>query len=209
MWQWNDNPFRYAVLDQACDPALVREAAKSFDEVPADNWYQYNSVLERKRTTRKLTLAAYVLLRWLRNLCPPELVSDDSLHGGGMHELLPGGWLGCHLDCDTHPVTGYRRAVNAILYLTAAEGGALELWKSPDDPEPAVEIAPQAGRLVIFETSDVSWHGVAPVQGTVSRRSLACYWWEPVLTETRRPRALFANRSGDPDVAQLIKERAQ
>ena len=119
---------------------------------------------------------------------------DISRHGAGLHMLPVGGFLDPHLDCDRHPSTGYRRAQNAILFLDdflPEWGGDLHLY-DPDLSGNGTRITPKAGRVVVFDCGDESYHGVpGPVCGPIPRRSLAVYWWEPVDWTPKRPRAQF------------------
>jgi hypothetical protein len=132
------------------------------------------------------------LLAAMNALCPDGLVADETLYGGGLHLTSR---LDVHLDCDAHPQTGYRRAINAILYLDTLQEGPLELW-SEDVSACVAQVYPARGRLCVFETNDVSYHGV-PHEVSTPRRSLAVYWWEPTRAESRRPRAQFVARPGD------------
>jgi Rps23 Pro-64 3,4-dihydroxylase Tpa1-like proline 4-hydroxylase len=143
-------------------------------------------------------------------------VTDPTLHGGGLHSIPDGGRLDVHLDCDRHPVTRYRRALNAILFLDNWEHawrGNLNLYWS--SLVRCVSIAPAAGRLVLFETGDESLHGVpGPVKHPEGfpRRSLAVYFWEPVAGDATRPRAQFVAMPGespDPIRDAWRKERMQ
>ena len=97
--------------------------------------------------------------------------------------MRPGDYLRMHLDADRHPLTGLERRANAILFLTGDCGGPLILGESPVQPTP--------GRLVLFETTDESWHGVpGPITG--ARLSLSSYWWGLPRGAAKRGRAEFA-----------------
>lgn len=170
------------------------------------NWLAYESPGERKQTLRDDIPAAHLeAIHWLNELCPLGLVPDKTLHGAGLHMLMPGGFLDPHLDCDVHPVTGYRRAQNAILFLddfSTDWGGDLYLY-DPDLSGWAKRITPKAGRMVVFDCDDKSYHGVpGPVCGPIPRRSIAVYWWEPGQWTAKRPRAQFvalANETPNPE----------
>jgi Rps23 Pro-64 3,4-dihydroxylase Tpa1-like proline 4-hydroxylase len=127
----------------------------------------------------------------LMGLCSPEfawrltemtgirdLVPD--LHGGGMHLTPPGGKLGIHTDFNMG-LNGHRR-LNVLLFLNSrwntAWGGDLELWRR--DRTFSVRIAPVANRLVVFSTSERSFHGhpdplACPPDR--ARKSLAVYFF--------------------------------
>lgn len=129
----------------------------------------------------------------------PGLISDPTLHGGGLHVTSPGGHLSVHLDYDLHPfMPGMRRAVNLIAFLNpewrVEWGGALVLCNPMG--EPMVRIHPAPGRMVAFETNDLSYHGVEPVTGPVERVTAAMYFLAPAGPQNTRRRALFIPNRG-------------
>lgn len=99
------------------------------------------------------------------------------VYGGGMHLSGPGAHLDIHADFNRHPRTAWRRRANLIVYLNEgwdpAWGGCLELDHTVTTP-------PEMGRLVVFETSERSWHGhPAPIADGHWRKSIACYYYNP------------------------------
>lgn len=193
----------HTVTDLCIEPQLKRwQAAWPWNA----NWLRYDSPGECKLTLRdSIPETLSDALRWLDTLCPAGLVTDISRHGAALHMLPVGGFLDPHLDCDRHPATGYRRAQNAILFLDdflPEWGGDLHLYDS-DLSGKATRITPKAGRVVVFDCDDESYHGVpGPVVGPIPRRSLAVYWWEPVDWTPKRPRAQFvalANETPNPE----------
>ena len=111
------------------------------------------------------------------------LVSDPYFDGGGLHQTLPGGRLMVHADFNRHHHLRLDRRINAILYLNRdwreEYGGHLELW----DAEMRAcrrRILPTFNRLVIFGTTDFTYHGhpdplTCPEGRT--RKSLALYYF--------------------------------
>jgi SM-20-related protein len=62
----------------------------------------------------------------------------------------------------------HTKLITALLYLNEdwqADGGRLRLLRSPDPNDFAVEIAPEAGTLIVFRRGENSWHGHAPFAG--------------------------------------------
>jgi Rps23 Pro-64 3,4-dihydroxylase Tpa1-like proline 4-hydroxylase len=111
------------------------------------------------------------------------IIADQAIVGGGLHEIYPGGYLNVHTDFNFHPQSGHHRRLNILYYLNPEWReeweGKLELW--PEDfSGPFAEIAPILNRMVIFETSEISYHGhPKPLrfpQG-LTRRSLATYYY--------------------------------
>lgn len=107
----------------------------------------------------------------------PELLSDPKQTGAGLHSIPPGGFLKMHTDFRYLP-SGWRRRLNLLIYLSpawrAVWGGALILGKPPASKT----ILPKAGRAVLFETTDSSWHGhPRPTLANIHRRSIAVYYY--------------------------------
>jgi 2OG-Fe(II) oxygenase superfamily len=123
---------------------------------------------------------------WLRDLeyitGIPRLLGDPEFDGGGMHVTGPGGRLDVHVDFNYLAKHQLHRRLNILIYLNptwqAAWGGNIELW----DREVKTcrqSFLPQLNRCVVFETSDISYHGVAPVRcpPEIARRSFASYYY--------------------------------
>lgn len=197
-------PFRWWVFDGWCPPwpDLVRLPVPSSDCWEA----RYDNDCERaKLTTRKAGWLSFLTGdlfptmeahggEWRRRLGYP-VRPDPTMHGGGLHVMLPGGHLSTHLDYDAHPlVAGERRALNLIAFLNpewrAEWGGGLQLC----DPMGEVKkrILPAPGRMVAFEVGDTSYHGVGRVADHAPPRvTAAVYYLSPAGPANTRRRALF------------------
>lgn len=123
----------------------------------------------------------------------PDLLHDPDYVGGGTHENCQGQGLAAHVDFNFHPRTRWHRRLNLIVYLNPEWrqewGGTLELHSDPwhPDDDRIASILPLFNRAVIFETSEVSWHGFSairlpPERVGLSRKSFAIY-----LYTTQRP----------------------
>ncbi|MCB9599808.1 MAG: 2OG-Fe(II) oxygenase [Sandaracinus sp.] len=112
----------------------------------------------------------------------PKLIADPKLAGGGMHVTGPSGRLDVHVDFNFDEERQWHRRMNLLLYLNPewpdAWGGGVELWDRKVKRR-YHRFAPLLNRVVVFETSHISYHGVEPVTCPPSkaRRSFATYYY--------------------------------
>lgn len=112
----------------------------------------------------------------------PKLLADPQLDGGGMHITGPGGRLDVHVDFNFIERTKWHRRLNILVYLNPvweqSWGGEIELWDSQARHRHHA-FAPLLNRCVVFETSEISYHGVGPVRcpKDVARKSFAAYYY--------------------------------
>jgi hypothetical protein len=203
-------PFTHAVIDGVGNPRLLEKLARQWPSKGWLGWVGYDPAIEGKMASdlsTPLPPQAGSLLALLASMDLGQLVlrlntvADLSLHGGGLHEVLPGGHLGCHLDASHHPRLGLARAWSAVLWVhTRWEpewGGELVLHDS--GRQPVVSIDPLPGRLAVFATTPTSWHSVNRVSGPQPRRSLALFGYRDCPGNVTRPRSLFAAAPGEDD----------
>jgi hypothetical protein len=112
---------------------------------------------------------------------------DATYFGGGIRESASGTFLPAHLDFNHHPQTQYHRRMNLLFYLNdewdAGWGGNLQVHRDPNvftgDTSLVQSYPPLRNRCLIFETSEISWHGfdrLALPEGK-SRRAFTVYYY--------------------------------
>jgi Rps23 Pro-64 3,4-dihydroxylase Tpa1-like proline 4-hydroxylase len=194
----NATPYPYIKIERFLDPEAAKEIAAaypSFDDARGKGT-EFTTVNEQKKvqiTDTKLfptpisrlndALASAEFLSDLSYITSmPGLVADNKLIGGGMHITGPGGRLDVHVDFNYVEDRKLHRRLNLLLYLNPDWnehwGGRIQLWDK-DVRRCEVDLSPVFNRCVIFETSDISYHGVTPVNPSAPapRQSFATYYY--------------------------------
>lgn len=189
-------PFEHIVFDDFLPETVLDEVLDEFPAPDQGEWTAYESENELKLASRRdtpmgeatrellgeLNSAAFIdFLEELTGIA--GLVPDPHFEGGGLHQIVAGGHLNVHVDFNRHPRTGLQRRLNVLLYLNRdweeQYGGALELWSS-EQRRCEKRIAPLFNRLVVFSTTERSYHGhpepLACPPGR-TRKSLALYYY--------------------------------
>jgi hypothetical protein len=202
-----EKPVRHWIVDGKVPDELLAPILAQLPQSPDDgDWIVYNNDCERLKFARtKLTLAEEHLFRylrspefldWLRSLTEmADLCCDTDLYGAGIHLTKPGGYLQCHLDHALNP-NGMERRLSLIAFLDNAwseDWGGPLVFYDPTAKKRLSKIYPQKGRLAIWESSDLAYHGVEEVFQR-DRVSAACYYLTRPRHGATRQRALFVPR---------------
>jgi len=196
--EFHDNrPYPHVHLKDFLDREVAAEMASEFPDMATDAWTRYKHQNENKLGLAKREMFPQLLgevvdelnsdafVHWLSELTGiPNLVSDDMLEGGGLHQSTTGGFLNVHTDFSNHHYhKHWRRQVNLILYLNPKWdeqwGGALELWDR-EMRHCITKVPPLFNDALIFRTDEISYHGFPdPLRcpTTESRKSLALYYY--------------------------------
>ena len=140
----------------------------------------------QKNHTRNLLqfLNSSSFIDFLQTLCgiSEPLITDPHFLGGGLHETKKGGFLKVHADFCKHSETFLDRRVNLIIFLNKnwrnSYKGNLTLFDK--NMKNSKEISPNFNKIVIFNTTDFTFHGVPdPLEcpEDISRKSLALYYF--------------------------------
>ncbi len=112
----------------------------------------------------------------------PSLLGDEKFVGGGLHSTGARGHLDVHLDFNLLRDRQLHRRLNILVYLNKGWqedwGGEFELWDE-DVKVRHAKFLPVFNRCVMFETNDISYHGVNAVKcpDGQARKSFAAYYY--------------------------------
>lgn len=228
----NASPFPHIMIDNFFPEERVREVAREIEaakidpEAPGYGWLDKRRVSDLEKMppkTRKMVeeLNSRPFLEWLERLTGIEgLQPDPYLEGGGIHQIPPGGYLKIHTDFNWHRRLGLHRRINALLYLNEdwqeEWGGQLELWDEKDisseDGKASAAFSPLFNRMVIFSTTDFSYHGhphelQCPPDRT--RNSIALYYYskERPASEIKFDRSEMTNYRERPNEQLGLKHK--
>ncbi len=135
----------------------------------------------------------------------PDLLSDPTLQGGGMHLMRSGARLDVHVDFNMMKGAQRFRRLNILIFLNPAWqddwGGRFELW-DPEVTRQLGEFSPRFNRCVFFATSEKSFHGVEPVKSPddQARQSFAAYYYTEEAPEDwggEHHTTVFRHRPGE------------
>jgi hypothetical protein len=196
------SPFPFVKIDKFLDPAFAKEVADAYPSFASATVQgrSFNAIHERKKvqisdskrfpvpvTKLNDALASSEFLSVLSYVAGiPDLLADEELGGGGMHITGPGGRLDVHIDFNYLENRQLHRRLNLLLYLNPIWderwGGHIQLWDQ-NVKSCRQAFAPRFNRCLIFETSEISFHGVRPVsaEAPFPRISFAAYYY------TRQP----------------------
>lgn len=213
-------PFRYVVFEGFFKSSVVEQIYDAYPTITDGKWDgttyvdQKNkfqkSAFERGSTFDEVfrELNSSQFLKWLDGVTGvPELLGDDELFGGGLHQSIQGAFLNVHVDYNIHPKTRFHRRLNVLVYMNRdwkdEYEGHLELWDlSNNKKDQLAKIAPLFNRCVIFETNEISYHGHPRPLKTpegMNRKSIATYYYTQSRPEheiTGEHNTIFVNTEG-------------
>jgi Rps23 Pro-64 3,4-dihydroxylase Tpa1-like proline 4-hydroxylase len=189
-------PFPHIVIDDFLPEYILDNILTEFPQSGDIDWQKFENKSEKKLAnkhernmgdhTRALLyqLNSSTFIEFLENLTDIKgIIPDPHFEGGGLHQIEKGGYLKMHVDFNRHTKLNLDRRLNLLLYLNKdwqeEYGGYLELWDK-EITKCEKKILPIFNRLVIFTTTDFTYHGhpeplTCPEGRT--RKSLALYYY--------------------------------
>ena len=206
-FEYSESPYKHFIVDNFLPEHIVEECIRNFPSKDDEIWEVTNDrdIEVKQRTKWKSEfdipdgisdvvriLNSSLFLETMTSVMDiHKLIPDPYYTGGGLNVSYASGLLDVHVDGNYHDATGLNRRLNALLYLNHdwkdKWGGHLGFYD--DQGEECIKrIAPIFNRLVVFDTSDISFHGLPdPIKcpQDVSRKSIVLYYY----TKEERPKA--------------------
>jgi len=223
----DNKPYSYVIIDNFFKDDIANNITSNFPKVD-NNWHKYNNPIEYKFALDNLknmppnisdifnllsTNNFIDIIKKITNI--QTLEYDPYLHGAGLHSHPNNGRLHIHLDYEKHPISGKERRLN-LIYFTNNDwkeeyNGDLQIWEK-NMSSCAKKIYPKFNRAIIFQTNDISWHGLPEkivCPENISRQTLAYYWVSDLETKKKesmyRLKAKFVKRPFEPIDERMVK----
>jgi Rps23 Pro-64 3,4-dihydroxylase Tpa1-like proline 4-hydroxylase len=191
-------PFPHFMIDNFLDEAFAEQVLQAFPsfEEAAQIGRMFSAVNEKRKIqvtdaskfaqpiaelNRALASPEFLdLLSYVFDI--PKLLPDEELVGGGIHQTGARGHLDVHVDFNYIESRQLHRRLNILIYFNKGWkpewGGNIELW----DKDVQVchhSFSPIFNRCVVFQTSEISYHGVTAVRcpEDQTRKSFAAYYY--------------------------------
>ncbi len=207
-------PYPYIVIDNFLKPEVAEAMYDNFPKV--DELRKHYKNLNEKKSEGssfdqyhpdfnhvRQELGSQAFLTFMEKLTGIEgLILPDDHRGSGLHQGTDGSYLDVHVDFSVHPILNLHRRLNLLIFLNKnwkpEYGGALELW-DPKVKNLEAEIMPGFNKAVIFECSDVSYHGYDKIsipEGE-TRKSMFVYLYTPVGPHVKYHDTIFKARPSE------------
>ena len=221
-----NEPIRHVVIDNFLSPEFTKRLFQSFPAL-ADMKTHYRGLNEKKSESSDFSklhpdfeklhhvLCSEEFTQWISawSGIEPLYTINDRL-GYGLHQGGNNSFLDIHIDYNIHPIKKLFRKLNLIIFFNENWerdwGGQLELWDK-DVKNCIQSITPIFNRCVIFECSEVSYHGYKKmtVPPEVTRKSFYQYYFIPVTQSVNYHDTVFKPRPDESPIKKVstsIKE---
>lgn len=217
----SNKPICHLVIDNFLQADLAQAIFDHFPPMKEMNTHykginekkaEHSNFLELNGSFQQLheALLSQEFISWLEQVTGIRLLEtiEDRL-GYGLHQGANSSFLDIHIDYNLHPIKKMFRKLNLILFFNPQWendwGGNLELWDK--DVKTCVQsIAPVFNRCVIFECSEVSYHGYdkITVPEGITRKSCYQYYFIPVTDNISFHDTMFKPRPKEPFTKKVV-----
>jgi Rps23 Pro-64 3,4-dihydroxylase Tpa1-like proline 4-hydroxylase len=189
-----NKPIRHLVIDNFLRDEVAKVIYDNFPSLEGMNTH-YKGLNEKKAEHSDFgllhpafaemheALSSTIFITWLQRVTGINaLYTIEDRLSYGLHQGGNNSFLDIHIDYNVHPIKKLYRKLNFIFFVNPGWsdtwGGKLELWDK-DVRNCIQSIAPIFNRCVIFECSDISYHGYnrISVPDNITRKSYYQYFF--------------------------------
>jgi len=221
----NNKPYRYVVIDNFFNDTVAHELSDDYPNIEDSRWYKFRdkigdikNVLEQGMygiskvedmsemwLNTFLDLNSKEFCKLLEKVTGVDGVLSDTYNTigqwTGLRMMNKGSYQIIHSDARLHPHLQIEKKLTIVGYMNKSWGtedsGYLELWDN--DMKKCVEkIKPVFNRIVLFENTKTSYHGV-PEVNNYRKSFLISYLKDTKDFRETRPKALFMKRPFEKD----------
>jgi hypothetical protein len=224
-----NKPIRHVIIDDFLKLDFTRSLYENFPLL-GDMKTHYRGINEKKSESSDFknlhpdfeglhnSLCSEDFIKWVSAWSGIESLNtiNDRL-GYGLHQGGNNSFLDIHIDYNIHPIKKLFRKLNLIIFFNQVWekdwGGQLELWD--ENVQNCIQsITPVFNRCVIFECSEISYHGYKKmaVPENITRKSYYQYYFTPVLQPVNYHDTMFKPRPDESIIKKLstsVKEWAK
>ena len=216
-------PYRYVVIDNFFTTEICDKFAKSYPNQNDEKWYRFRDTFHGEDNVFEKGMMGISNIEQLPSTCLNiinELNSDRFLNilknitgleglikdthnnigqWAGIRAMIPGAYQSIHSDARKHPHLGIEKRITLVGYLNKnwkeKDGGYTEIWD--DRMTMCVDkVAPLYNRVLIFENTEKSYHGV-PEVWKYRKSYLSSYLLNSGDFYETRPKAKFVKRPNE------------
>ena len=219
-------PYRYLVIDDFFNPEICDEFSKSYPTLDDNKWYKFRDTFHGEDNVFEKGMMGISNKEQLPSTCLNiinELNSDSFLNvlksitglkgllkdthndigqWAGIRAMVPGAYQSIHSDARKHPHLGIEKRITLVGYLnkewTEKDSGYTEVWNN-DMTKCVDKVAPKYNRVLIFENTEKSYHGVPEVKN-YRKTFLTSYLLNTENFNETRPKARFVKRPNEKNV---------
>ena len=226
-------PFRHIAIDGFLNVSFAKRIAAGFPPINSMKTH-YSGINERKAEDTNFQILDSCFRELHKALSSVDflnfissLTGIHNLHtindrlGYGLHQGADKSFLDIHIDYNIHPLQKMQRRLNLILFFNenwnVQWGGSLELW-DPGVKNCVQSILPILNRAVIFECSEISYHGYSQMSlpENLTRKSYYQYFFTNPVQNIHYHDTVFKARPNEPytkkisvPVKEFLKNRTK
>lgn len=215
-------PFRHIVIDNFLKEEVANYLYENFPAYERFN-KKYKGINEFKAEGSNFQdfdpkfaqlrdeIASEDFCKWITGLTGiDDIYSVPDALGSGLHQGGNGSFLDVHIDFNIHVEQGIHRRCNLLIFFNKdwkeEYGGGTELWNA-DMTKMEQYVLPVFNRCVLFETSEISYHGYSKMNlpEGITRKSFYTYFYTTLREDAARYHdTVFKARPTDSSMKRAV-----